>query len=209
MNTYLFDFDGTLVDSMPTFISTMLRILDENNMKYKADIVKTITPLGYEGTAEYYKTLGVPLTVKEMVKKMNIYAQKEYAENIQAKNNVINVLKILKARGDKLNILTASPHKMLDCCLMRLGIFDLFDNVWSCDDFQTTKADLKIYKRVAERIGIGINKIIFLDDNLHALKTAKSAGMQVYGVYDASSKEYTKEIIQISNRYISDFTELL
>ena len=209
MNTYLFDFDGTLVDSMPTFISTMLRILDENNMKYKADIVKTITPLGYEGTAEYYKTLGVPLTVQEMVKKMNIYAQKEYAENIQAKNNVINVLKILKARGDKLNILTASPHKMLDCCLMRLGIFDLFDNVWSCDDFQTTKADLKIYKRVAESIGIGINKIIFLDDNLHALKTAKSAGMQVYGVYDASSKEYTKEIIQISNRYISDFTELL
>jgi HAD superfamily hydrolase (TIGR01509 family) len=194
---------------MPTFISTMLRILDENNMKYKADIVKTITPLGYEGTAEYYKTLGVPLTVQEMVKKMNIYAQKEYAENIQAKNNVINVLKILKARGDKLNILTASPHKMLDCCLMRLGILDLFDNVWSCDDFQTTKADLKIYKRVAERIGIGINKIIFLDDNLHALKTAKSAGMQVYGVYDASSKEYTKEIIQISNRYILDFTELL
>jgi HAD superfamily hydrolase (TIGR01509 family) len=194
---------------MPTFISTMLRILDENNMKYKADIVKTITPLGYEGTAEYYKTLGVPLTVQEMVKKMNIYAQKEYAENIQAKNNVINVLKILKARGDKLNILTASPHKMLDCCLMRLGILDLFDNVWSCDDFQTTKADLKIYKRVAERIGIGINKIIFLDDNLHALKTAKTAGMQVYGVYDASSKEYTKEIIQISNRYILDFTELL
>ena len=30
--SYLFDFDGTLVDSMPTFISTMLSILDENNI---------------------------------------------------------------------------------------------------------------------------------------------------------------------------------
>ena len=30
MSTYLFDFDGTLVDSMPVFISAMLKILDEN-----------------------------------------------------------------------------------------------------------------------------------------------------------------------------------
>ena len=29
---YLFDFDGTLVDSMPTFVSSMLRILDENGV---------------------------------------------------------------------------------------------------------------------------------------------------------------------------------
>ena len=26
--TYLFDFDGTLVDSMPTFVSVILRILE-------------------------------------------------------------------------------------------------------------------------------------------------------------------------------------
>ena len=31
----LFDFDGTLVDSMPTFVAVMLRILDENNIKYE------------------------------------------------------------------------------------------------------------------------------------------------------------------------------
>ena len=47
MKTYLFDFDGTLVDSMPTYVSVMLRILDENNIKYSSDIVKIITPLGY------------------------------------------------------------------------------------------------------------------------------------------------------------------
>lgn len=29
-HTWLFDFDGTLVDSMPTYASVMLRILDDN-----------------------------------------------------------------------------------------------------------------------------------------------------------------------------------
>ena len=53
IKAYLFDFDGTLVDSMPTYVSVMLRILDENGVKYEDDIIKTITPLGYKGTAEY------------------------------------------------------------------------------------------------------------------------------------------------------------
>ena len=56
---YLFDFDGTLVDSMPTFISSMLRILDENGIQYDDSLIKTITPLGLDGTASYYiDTLG-------------------------------------------------------------------------------------------------------------------------------------------------------
>ena len=59
MITFLFDFDGTLVDSMPTYTSVMLRILNENNILYAKDIIKTITPLGINGAAEYYiNTLG-------------------------------------------------------------------------------------------------------------------------------------------------------
>ncbi len=44
--TYLFDFDGTLVNSMPAYISVILRILEENAIPYEKDIVKIITPLG-------------------------------------------------------------------------------------------------------------------------------------------------------------------
>jgi beta-phosphoglucomutase-like phosphatase (HAD superfamily) len=34
MKTYLFDFDGTLVDSMPAFIAGVLKELDKNNCEY-------------------------------------------------------------------------------------------------------------------------------------------------------------------------------
>ena len=94
--TYLFDFDGTLVDSMPAYISVMLRILDENNISYESDIVKTITPLGYKGTAEYFKSLGVDMSVSEMMTLMNTYAFDEYKYRIEAKKNVIDTLKKLK-----------------------------------------------------------------------------------------------------------------
>lgn len=208
-NTYLFDFDGTLVDSMPAFISVMLRILDENNIKYGDDIVKIITPLGYAGTAEYFKKLGIPLSKEEMIELMNKYAYNDYLYNIPAKANVVSVLKKLKNSGADLNVLTASPHTVLDPCLKRLGIYDLFNNVWSCDDFLTTKSDPDIYVKVAEKLGKPVDSILFLDDNYNADKTAKSSGMKVCGVFDNSSVEYVDEIKSIADHYIYDFAELI
>ena len=207
--TYLFDFDGTLVDSMPTFVSVMLKILDENSISYGDDIVKIITPLGYKGTAEYFIKLGLDKSADELVSIMKSYALEEYKHNIEAKKNVISVLKKLKENGASLNVLTASPHSMLDSCLERLGIFDIFTNVWSCDDFNTTKADPNIYKMAAEKIGKPVEEILFLDDNYNADKTAKQAGMSVCGVYDSSSEEYVCDIKGVTDYYIYDFEELL
>ncbi|MBR5287731.1 MAG: HAD family phosphatase [Clostridia bacterium] len=210
MSTYLFDFDGTLVDSMPVYAAMMLRILDENNVRYGDDIIKIITPLGYRGTAKYFiETLGMDMNEDDLVALMTSRAVKAYTFDVQAKAHVIDVLRALKARGDDLHVLTASPHAMLDPCLKRLGVYDLFGNVWSCEDFGTTKADPKIYHMAAEKIGKPVDKVWFLDDNYNADRTAKEAGMRVCAVYDASSAEYTQEMKQIADAYIEDFSQLM
>lgn len=207
--TYLFDFDGTLVDSMPTYVSSLLRILDENHVEYGDDIVKIMTPLGIPGAAEYFMKLGLDLPKERIMTLMKHYMLEEYMYNIPAKDNVKEVLIALKEQGASLNVLTASPHITLDSCLVRLGLYDLFDNVWSCDDFNTTKADPQIYKAVAEKLGADIETVLFLDDNYNADKTAKEAGMRVCGVYDDSSKEYTDDIKTVSDYYITNFNQLL
>lgn len=209
MKTYLFDFDGTLVDSMPTYVSAMLRILDENQISYNNDIVKIITPLGVKGTAEYFIKMGLDLPKEEIISLMKQYMLDAYFHHIPAKKNVISVLKELKKSGASLNVLTASPHITLDACLKRLDIYNLFDNVWSCDDFKTTKSDPEIYKMAAKKIGVNVEEVLFLDDNLNADKTAKASGMKVCGVYDDSSKDYIEEIKNVTDFYIYDFLELL
>ena len=206
--TYLFDFDGTLVDSMPTFVAVMLRILDERSIKYGDDIVKIITPLGYRGTAEYFRTIGVKESADDIVEIMNTYARYEYENNIPAKKGVEDTLRKMKAMGYSLNVLTASPHIALDPCLRRLGLFELFDNVWSCDDFATTKANPEIYKMAAERLGRAVGEVVFVDDNINAVKTAKSAGMVSVGIFDESSAEYIDEFKAIADGYVINFSEL-
>ena len=210
MNHFLFDFDGTLVDSMPTFVSTMLRILDENNISYPQDITKTLTPLGLNGTAEYFiHTMGLKMPKEQLIEKIKEYMLDAYFYTIPAKPHVIEVLKQLKERGIHLHILTASPHLTLDACAKRLGLWELFDNIWSCDDFATTKADPEIYRAVAQKLGVSVEDVLFLDDNLDADTTAKAAGMKVCGVYDPSSADFVDQMKAVNDYYIYDFLELL
>ena len=209
MHTFLFDFDGTLVDSMPTYGSVMKGILDENRIPYGDDLIKIITPLGFVYTAKYFIDLGVPVPEETLIAQMKERMIEAYSTRVPAKSNVPEVLRALKSKGCSLNVLTASPHDTLDPCLKRLGLWALFDNVWSCNDFGTSKSDPEIYRMAAQRIGVPVGEVIFLDDNLGADTTAKSAGTQVWGVYDDSSRESTEEIKAVSDHYINDFIEIL
>ena len=115
----------------------------------------------------------------------------------------------LTRKGASLNVLTASPHTTLDVCLKRLGMWDLFDNIWSCEDFGTSKADPQIYVQAAQKLHTTVENVLFLDDNLNADTVAKSAGMQVCGVYDDSSGDCEAQIKAVADHYIYDFLELL
>ena len=209
MHTFLFDFDGTLGDSMPTYGGVMKGILDENHIPYGDDLIKIITPLGFVYTAKYFIELGVQVPEETLIAQMKERMIEAYSTRVPAKSNVPEVLRALKDKGCSLNVLTASPHNTLDPCLKRLGLWELFDNVWSCNDFGTSKSDPEIYRMAAQRIGVPVGDVIFLDDNLGADTTAKSAGTQVWGVYDDSSRESTEEIKAVSDHYINDFIEIL
>ena len=206
---YLFDFDGTLVDSMPYWSRKMLNILNETNTPYPENVISIITPLGDAGTAVYFReTLGVPLTEAEMFEKMDAYGLPCYRDQIPLKKDVLEGLKRLHDKGCSLNILTASPHKALDPCLRRLGIWDMFDNIWSSDDFGLSKSNPQIYREAVKLMGTIPAETAFFDDNLTAIQTAKEAGLYTVGVYDDSGVAFRPELEATANRYIISFAEI-
>ena len=199
-SVYIFVFDGTIVDSMPYWSEKMLNILRTTSTPYPADVIKYITTLGDAGTAKYFRDdLHVPLTMEEM------YALPKYRDVIPLKEGVSDYLTMLRENGCSLHVLTASPHKMVDPCLKRLGIYDLFDNVWSTDDFGMPKSNPEIYREAVRRIGAEITDAVFFDDNINAVKTARVAGLYTVGVYDATGEDFADEMKTAADRYFSTF----
>ena len=209
MKDLVFDFDGTLVDSMPTWGGKMLRILNEAGVSYPENIIEIITPLGDLGAARYFmEHLGVKESEEALLSKMDAYALPKYRDEILAKEGVREALSELRRRGHRLFVLTASPHRMLDPCLERLGLAPLFEGVFSCDDFATTKANPEIYDRLCERIGSRKEDLVFFDDNLGACKTAVSAGVRAVGVYDPSGEKFTEALTRLCGDYVYTLAEV-
>ena len=205
---YLFDFDGTLVDSMPYWAESMLRVLDNHGVSYPTDIIRTITPLGLIGTARHFISLGLDMPEDKILEEMASYLTPVYCDVVPEKPFVRECLTMMREKGIGLHVLTASPHRWLDPCLLRLGMLDLFDNVWSCDDFGTGKTDPEIYRAAARRIGAPISDVTFLDDNIGADRTAKSTGMPVIAVYDLSSASDEAAMRDLADAYIMSFAQL-
>jgi len=208
---YIFDLDGTLLDSMTKGWKDILLVyLDEQGVEYPKDLMGTIATLGLYKLCEYYHERFLPdIPADEMYKTFTSRMKQEYDHTILLKPNVEELLVKLKAQGVSLNVLTAGVHQLFDGCLVRLGIEKYFDNIWSTEDLGLKKTDPAIYAEVAKRLGVKAEECVMVDDNVNALKTAKQVGFYTIGIYDEVEKEKVQEMLNSTDRYIYDFKELL
>ena len=206
---FVFDLDGTLVDSMSYFAAGLLKILDEAGIPYDDGIVETITPLGYVASAELFRSMGVEATVEEMVAQMKENLVYEYSNNIKLKPYVGDFLRQLKMQGARLFVLTASPHVVTDICLKNNGVYDLFEQIWSVDDFGMTKSELELFDAVAKKIDCKPQEINYFEDNLTAVTNAALSQYKVYGVLDKQQPEDIEQIKELSDIFVYSYKDLL
>ena len=209
-NIYIFDMDGVLIDSMPKFEACMLRILDEYGISYNENVIDIVTPLGYRGTAEYYvNELGVNDNVENIVEKLNKYLYEEYAHNIVLKEGVMTYLQKLHSEHVRMFVLTASPHLMTDACLKHNQVFDMFEKVWSVDEFGgLTKSNVELFEVVAEKIGCKPEEVHYFDDNVIAIETATKADYNTFAVRDRQKQKVWAGMKVTAKQYIYSFREL-
>ena len=206
----VFDLDGTLVDSMPSFTRGILKIADDAGLTYDGELIKILTPLGYTKSAEYYvRELGVPDTVENIVHRIEENLLYEYTNNIVTKPGVVEYLTRLHAEGARLFVLTASPHLVTDVCLKKNGIWKLFEQVWSVEDFGLSKSDTPLFFEVAKRIGCERGDVHYFDDSLIALANAKRSDYRTYAVYDAQTPDEVERMKREHDVFVASFCDLL
>ena len=184
---YMFDLDGTLINSMPFFAKVIESVPKLANIPVPNDLVKIVTPIGYEKTAEYMITLGVKKSKEEILKYIKDSLYIEYSQNIKLKDGVKEFLTEQYKSGARLFVLTASPHLLTDICLKNNGVYQLFEKVWSVDDFSLNKTDERIFIKASKEIGCNPNEVNYFEDNIQALINAKKAGYKTYAVFDNHS----------------------
>lgn len=203
----IFDFDGTLVDSMfiwDTIGEDYLRSLDKEPHE---DLKETFMTLTLEEAAEYYRThYGVTLSVKEIVDGVNTMVEEIYRTRVALKHGVSDFLAQLKENGTRMCIATVTDRYLVEETLDRLGILQYFSEIFTCAEVGYGKDKPIIYRKALEHLDTAKNETYVFEDSLFALKTAKVDGFTTVGVYDRHENRQDN-LKNLADYYIVDFAD--
>jgi HAD superfamily hydrolase (TIGR01509 family) len=206
----IFDLDGTLIDSMWVWGKIDEDYFRVRNMDLPEDLKGQIEHLSFDDTAVYFKSnFNIPDTVDEIKKEWLDSAHMEYISNVKLKPGVVEFLSLLKTLNIKIGLATSNTKILLEAGLQANGIYDYFDSITLTDEVSRGKNFPDVYLLAAQRLGVKPEECIVFEDILPAVKGAKAAGMKVVGVYDDFSKHQREDIINLADRYIIEYHELI
>jgi len=177
---YIFDCDGTLVDSMPLHFKA-----------WTASFCSQQSTLGWLED-EFYANAGVPDrdTVMQLNERygadidpheVHEFKAEWYARQIHELEPVVAVEKLAHqyhAAGIPISVASGSDLSLVDPSLKITGLRDIFDIVITPADVERGKPAPDMFLLAAERMGIAPEDCLVFEDGQAGIDAATAAGMQ-------------------------------
>ncbi len=203
----IFDFDGTLFDSMSIWETAGKAYLASLGKRAEPGLSRKLKPMSLMQAAEYLKAAyGLSGSVSEIMDGVNKTVEAFYLYRAQPKAGAAELLDILHRRGVKLCIATATDRPLVEAALKRCDLLRYFAAIFTCTEAGCGKDDPAIFHLARSALGTKQAETAVFEDAYHAARTAKAAGYFVIGVYDRYEPE-TKALQALADRYLADFSE--
>jgi beta-phosphoglucomutase family hydrolase len=176
---YIFDCDGTLVDSMPLHYIAWVEALKQHDAPFEfteevfyahagikeQDVVKILN-------AQHGTNID-PVSVDEL--KMEIFRRR--IPDVQPVRPVAEFAKSLEGRFP-VAVASGSEESTVRGCLEATGLIHLFETIITPKLVKHGKPAPDMFLLAAERMGITPSECLVLEDGNSGLEAAKAAGMQ-------------------------------
>ncbi len=203
---FIFDMDGTLIDSMGIICELDKLILHELGLDGRDDLLEAMRylPLG-DSAAYVVEHSDVPYTAEELAEIM-IRNTIEGYKNVEVKEGVFDFLDDCRSAGIRMAIATATEPDIAAEVAGRLGLLAYMDTLVSCTDVGKTKEHPDVFLKAAENMWLSPEECAVFEDGLPGALSAKKAHFTVVGVYDASSADDESVMRELCDRYATSFS---
>jgi HAD superfamily hydrolase (TIGR01509 family) len=173
---YLFDCDGTIVDSMPLHYVAWKKAVSEWNCEFPEELFYA---WGGMPVSEIIATLnarqGLAMPVEEIMK----HKEELYFESLHELKAVPEVLEHIKASHGQIPfaVVSGGTRDSVTRSLETLGILDKFETLVCAGDYTKSKPDAEPFLIAAQRLGVKPEECLVFEDTEMGIQSAKAAGM--------------------------------
>ena len=186
----LFDLDGTLIDSAPDLalaINHMLTSIGREEISptiirsWVGNGASILVQRGLSGETEIDKNLDPELLEKSLAIFLDFYAKNLCVDTVTYPH-VSASLKILKAKGYQLAIVTNKPYDFIQPILDGLDLNGLFELLVGGDTLEKRKPDPLPLHYACEKLGVTVEQCVMVGDSKNDVLAANAANMQSIGL---------------------------
>lgn len=184
---YLFDCDGTIVDSMPLHYVAWKKALDEWSCAFEE---KQFYAWGGRPVNEIIATLneenGLKMPIDAVAKRKEDF----FCEQLHTLKAVPEVLEHIDAQHGRIPfaVVSGSGRNSVVGSLIALGILDKFDTIVAAEDYENGKPAPDAFLLAAERLGVSPKDCLVFEDTAMGVLAATAAGMACVRVPSAAER---------------------
>jgi len=205
---FMFDMDGTLLDSMGAWCSTgpeyAEQVLGEKNNEITDDFAHLSIR---DGLIKLAQIAGADKVSLEGFLEILL---NHYLTDVSIKSGVVDFLKNQKAAGKHMCIITATPKSAAIPCLKHHGIYNYFDFIMTTEEYPKGKGSPEVFYDACKQFGCNISDAVMFEDALYSIKTSTSIGLYTVAVSEKVYEHHKDEIIITADKYYENgFEDIL
>jgi beta-phosphoglucomutase family hydrolase len=175
-NAYLFDCDGTIVDSMPLHYVAWKKALGEWNCEFAEELFYS---WGGRPTAEIIATLNQDHGLSMPVESVASRKEEFYFKMLPELKAVPEVLEHIEAQHGRIPfaVVSGSARDSVTASLETLKLLDRFDTLVCAGEYKMSKPDPEAFLLAAAKLGVPPKNCLVFEDTDMGIQAATAAGM--------------------------------
>jgi phosphoglycolate phosphatase len=173
----IFDFDGTIADTLDAVVSITNRLAGE--FGYKQTSQEDLAILRNLNSRQIIKQSGVPIfKIPFLIRKLLLELNNEI-QILSAFPGIKEALIELKNQGNSLGIITSNSKENVTAFLNKNGLQELFDFIYSG---ATIFGKSQVIKRVLKSENLNSEEVIYVGDETRDIEAAKTTHIKAIAV---------------------------
>lgn len=179
----LFDLDGTLVDSEPVNVESVVLAVRRHGYELDESDRKFVVGHSWNEIHDRIaKKFGLPVSMNALIAEAVEEKRALVARSgLPALPGAVAIVRRLAQRAPLAVVSGASRVEVRDA-VEGLGLVDAFAFLLGAEDYQRGKPDPEPYRMAIERLGVEARRCLVLEDATPGIMSARAAGTRVIGV---------------------------